>query len=107
MPPNKIWCSSGAFGTKHIAFFGKNWLYLGTKDSLTDSISLVIGIAQETLLEQEYVQGETIAKKMAWASKRETTRLEDMAYCLLGIFDVHMPLLYGEGAGLSNGYRKR
>jgi hypothetical protein len=34
---------------------------------------------------------------MKWASKRKTTRVEDVAYCLLGIFDVNMPLLYGEG----------
>ncbi|KAJ4267650.1 hypothetical protein NW762_003762 [Fusarium torreyae] len=34
---------------------------------------------------------------MSWAAWRETTRLEDQAYCLLGLFDVHMPLLYGEG----------
>jgi hypothetical protein len=33
---------------------------------------------------------------MSWASKRETTK-EDMAYCLMGLFDVDMPLLYGEG----------
>lgn len=34
---------------------------------------------------------------MSWASHRVTTRVEDMAYCLLGIFDVSMPMLYGEG----------
>jgi len=34
---------------------------------------------------------------MSWASKRQTTRIEDEAYCLLGIFGVNMPLLYGEG----------
>ncbi len=38
-----------------------------------------------------------MARKMSWASRRVTTRLEDMAYCLLGIFDVNMPLIYGEG----------
>jgi len=38
-----------------------------------------------------------VAKKMSWAAKRETTRIEDMAYCLLGIFDINMPMLYGEG----------
>ena len=37
-----------------------------------------------------------IAARMSWASERVTTRKEDMAYCLLGIFDVNMPLLYGE-----------
>ncbi|KXH57374.1 HET domain-containing protein [Colletotrichum salicis] len=39
----------------------------------------------------------SIAKRMSWASKRRTTRVEDMAYCLLGLFRVNMPLLYGEG----------
>jgi hypothetical protein len=34
---------------------------------------------------------------MSWAERRETTRKEDKAYSLLGIFDVHMPLIYGEG----------
>ncbi|KAN0095115.1 hypothetical protein V8E51_015826 [Hyaloscypha variabilis] len=34
---------------------------------------------------------------MSWASKRHATRREDIAYCLMGIFDVNMPLLYGEG----------
>ena len=38
-----------------------------------------------------------VSAKMSWAAKRETTRGEDIAYCLLGIFDVNMPLLYGEG----------
>src|SRR5450756_1783726 len=35
---------------------------------------------------------------MSWASRRSTTRSEDVAYCLMGLFDVNMPLLYGEGA---------
>jgi hypothetical protein len=38
-----------------------------------------------------------VAVRMSWAATRETTREEDMAYCLLGIFDVNMPMLYGEG----------
>ncbi|KAF1851242.1 HET-domain-containing protein [Cucurbitaria berberidis CBS 394.84] len=39
----------------------------------------------------------SIARRMKWASKRATTRVEDVAYCLMGLFDVNMPLLYGEG----------
>ncbi|KAK1657889.1 hypothetical protein BDP55DRAFT_760625 [Colletotrichum godetiae] len=35
---------------------------------------------------------------MCWVSRRTTTREEDMAYCMLGLFDINMPLLYGEGA---------
>lgn len=39
-----------------------------------------------------------VAQRMSWASKRQTTREEDMAYCLMGLFDVHMPPIYGEGS---------
>ncbi|KAK1753297.1 heterokaryon incompatibility protein-domain-containing protein [Echria macrotheca] len=39
----------------------------------------------------------SVALKMSWAATRQTTRVEDMAYCLMGIFDINMPLLYGEG----------
>ncbi len=58
----------------------------------------------ETLfLDGEDLERASVAKKMSWASKRETTRTEDMAYCLLGIFGVNMPLLYGEG---KNAFRR-
>ena len=40
----------------------------------------------------------SVARRMSWASHRSTTRVEDRAYSLLGIFDINMPLLYGEGA---------
>lgn len=55
-----------------------------------------------TGIEDEYLRGKdlrhaSIAKRMSWAARRETARIEDIAYCLLGIFDVNMPLLYGEG----------
>lgn len=38
-----------------------------------------------------------VAERISWAAKRSTSRTEDMAYCLMGLFDVNMPLLYGEG----------
>jgi len=40
----------------------------------------------------------SIAERLSWLSKRTTTRVEDMAYCMLGIFNINMPLLYGEGS---------
>ncbi|KAK0726850.1 hypothetical protein B0T26DRAFT_747240 [Lasiosphaeria miniovina] len=39
----------------------------------------------------------SIARRMLWASKGNTTRSEDLVYSLIGIFDVHIPFLYGEG----------
>lgn len=40
----------------------------------------------------------SVGQRMSWASKRMTTRIEDMAFCILGIFDINVPLLYGEGS---------
>lgn len=37
------------------------------------------------------------ARKLSWAAGRQTTRIEDRAYSLVGLFGVNMPLLYGEG----------
>lgn len=45
----------------------------------------------------DVLQSCSIAQRMSWAARRNTTRIEDAAYCLLGIFGVNMPLLYGEG----------
>lgn len=39
----------------------------------------------------------SVAERMSWVAERQTSRPEDIVYCLLGIFDIHMPLLYGEG----------
>jgi hypothetical protein len=38
----------------------------------------------------------SVAQRRFWASKRQMTRVEDIAYCLMGLFEVNIPLLYGE-----------
>ncbi len=40
----------------------------------------------------------SVSERMAWAKNRKTTRKEDEAYYLLGVFSVHLPLIYGEGS---------
>ncbi|KAH8891990.1 HET-domain-containing protein [Thozetella sp. PMI_491] len=79
-----------------VRFYSKNWSPLGSRDDLSRQITEATGI------EHEFLQGRdlrfaSVAKRMSWSSLRATTRTEDLAYCLLGIFDVNMPLLYGEG----------
>ena len=86
------WTLQELLAPSEVVFFNKFWSKLGTKASLEDPISDITGIEYLSRWGQA-----SIAQKMSWASKRETTRVEDMAYCLLGLFDVHMPPLYGEG----------
>jgi hypothetical protein len=82
-------------------FFSKSWLELGSRNELAQAISMVTNIDFEYLSDTSSLRRDlheaSIAKRMSWASSRITTRVEDLAYCLLGFFDVNKPLLYGEG----------
>jgi hypothetical protein len=78
-----------------VVFYSKGWRCLGTKSELARRLTEITGI-DERVLGGDHPSVCSIADRMSWASKRETTRDEDIAYSLLGIFDINMPLLYGE-----------
>lgn len=90
------WTLQELIAPDSVEFYSKNWTYLGTKLSLRQTISEITGI-EIRVLEGASLQSICVGKKMYWASSRVTTRLEDEAYCLMGLFNVNMPLLYGEG----------
>jgi hypothetical protein len=64
---------------------------------LNGRVSQLTGVQREYLSGVEPIESASIARRMSWAAPRQTTRVEDEAYCLLGLFGVNMPLLYGEG----------
>jgi hypothetical protein len=81
-------------------FYSRDWIMLGLKNDSTgfrNLISEITRIPVAVLDGTRPLHSLGIAERMQWASKRETTRIEDQAYCLMGIFDINMPLLYGEG----------
>jgi len=78
-----------------VEFFSKECEKLGNKASLEQHIDDVTGIPVKALRGNP-LSGFSVTERMSWADKRETTREEDKAYSLLGIFNVHMPLIYGE-----------
>ena len=88
------WTLQELLAPKYVVFYDEEWREFGSKSSLIAQISLVAGIQQDHI---HNINGASVAQKMSWASKRQTTRVEDMAYSLMGIFDVNMALLYGEG----------
>lgn len=90
------WTLQELLAPTSVRFFAEDWKFIGTKDFLSDLLSRITGIDAATLKGRP-VREESIAKRMSWASKRVTTRVEDLAYCLIGIFGVNLPLLYGEG----------
>ena len=90
------WTLQELLAPKRVLFWDQVWRYVGEKSELKDIISKVTGITAEKLEYPTTVFSASVATRMSWASKRHTSRLEDMAYCLLGIFGINMPLLYGE-----------
>jgi hypothetical protein len=90
------WTLQELIAPTSVEFFSKEGVELGNRESLERHIHEVTGIPVKALGRYP-LSGFTIHERMIWAEKRRTTRIEDKAYSLLGIFDVHMPLIYGEG----------
>ncbi|KAK3316353.1 hypothetical protein B0H66DRAFT_583058 [Apodospora peruviana] len=87
-------------------FYSKEWKLLGTRMELAEEIARITsingklirgGLANYRVKMENPLQSFSVARRISWASGRETTRVEDLAYCLMGIFNINMPLLYGEG----------
>ncbi|KAK4236512.1 HET-domain-containing protein [Achaetomium macrosporum] len=83
-----------------VNFYDSAWNFRGTRSKLAGHISSVTRIDRAILKDPRLLHTVSVAKRISWAANRETTRIEDKAYCLLGIFDVHMPLIRGEGPGV-------
>jgi hypothetical protein len=91
------WTLQELLAPKVLIFYARDWSLIGPRRRLCKEISDITGIPLDILSGRDFRQA-SVAQRMAWASKRQTTRTEDMAYCLLGIFDVNMPMVYGEGS---------
>jgi hypothetical protein len=79
-----------------VEFFLKDWEQLGDKKSLEQYIHEITGIPVKAL-QGSPLSNFSVTERLLWAEKRETTREEDKAYSLLGIFNIQIPVLYGEG----------
>lgn len=105
------WTLQELLAPRQVLFLDRSWEAIGTQNGhvkpqnkidLSQSISQITGIPVEILRPSFYptldrLKTSSVAQRMSWAAGRETSRIEDTAYCLMGIFDVNMPLLYGEG----------
>lgn len=79
-------------------FYDKRWVFFGDRNNnLATYIAAETGIGIEYIRGQKSVHEASVAERMSWGSGRETTRAEDMAYRMQGLFNINMPLLYGEG----------
>ncbi|KAF5013967.1 hypothetical protein FDECE_55 [Fusarium decemcellulare] len=91
------WTLQELVAPTNLTFFGEKWVKIGEKKTLSKQLANITGIDEDILTGTLPLGSASVAKRMSWAARRQTTRLEDVAYCLIGLFGVNMPMLYGEG----------
>ena len=96
------WTLQELIAPKHVGFYDADWQYYCTKLQGLVQIQRCTKIPWSVLSTGDLSRC-SVAQKMSWAAERTTTRIEDVAYSLMGIFGVHMPMLYGEG---KNAFRR-
>lgn len=90
------WTLQELLAPDQVEFYSKEGGYLGTKQTLEETIHEITGI-DRIALRGRHLSSFSVEERMLWASKRNTKREEDAAYFLCGIFGVYMSLIYGEG----------
>jgi len=91
------WTLQELLAPASVEFFSLEGLQLGDKGSLEHEIHNITKIPISALRKTTPFSQFDVDERLRWAERRRTTRQEDWAYCLLGIFGVFMPLIYGEG----------
>ncbi|EIW58116.1 HET-domain-containing protein, partial [Trametes versicolor FP-101664 SS1] len=92
------WTLQELIAPKRVVFLTQNWRMIGTKFGLALTLEKITNIDFNVLTGRAALDSISVARRMSWAARRETTRVKDRAYSLLGIFGVHMPTIYGEGS---------
>ncbi|KZL64960.1 het domain-containing protein [Colletotrichum incanum] len=90
------WTLQEPIAPARVEFYNSNWEMFTQKSECTWVLSCITSVAVSVLDSPSNLRQTPVAVKMSWAASRKTKRIEDRAYSLLGIFDIHMPLLYGE-----------
>ncbi|KAI6812583.1 hypothetical protein KC367_g8408 [Hortaea werneckii] len=87
------WTLQELLAPRNVAFMDQHWQLIARLPELVVTVSTVSSVDVEVLLKTAPLKSRCVAERLSWASRRSTTREEDTAYALLGIFDVNMPLL--------------
>ena len=83
------WTLQELIAPRSLKFFAGDWSHVGTKEDLTSAITDKTGIPYEVVINSDFSKA-SLAQRMSWAAGRSTSRREDAAYCLMGLFDVNM-----------------
>ena len=96
------WTLQELLAPASVEFFSQEGICLGNKRTLEQLIHEITTIPIAALRGEPLSQF-PVDERLRWSTGRNTKKLEDKAYCLLGIFDIFLPLMYGEG---ENAFRR-
>ncbi|KAL5614562.1 hypothetical protein BROUX41_004665 [Berkeleyomyces rouxiae] len=91
------WTLSELIAPRDVEFYAADWTEIGTKSSLETELCHITGIRAEVLRGTAALATCSVAERLSWAARRYTSRPEDEAYCLIGLFGINMTIMYGEG----------
>ena len=91
------WTLQEMIAPNNVQFFNMDWVCVGDKEMLTHTLTRITGVPRYILKEGLVGNRPCAAQTLLWASRRKTSRVEGRAYLLMGLLDVNMPMLYGEG----------
>ncbi|TBU23548.1 HET-domain-containing protein [Dichomitus squalens] len=91
------WTLQELIAPRSLVFLSADWEVFGTKTTLIATVAKVTGVEEGVLRHQKALSSVPVVVRMSWAANRETTRVEDRAYSLFGIFNIRLNALYGEG----------
>jgi hypothetical protein len=98
------WTLQELLAPKDVIFYNQNYSQKWTRNEVQCEIESITGIPRALLegsIDLDNVRAEDV---WTWSRDRKTTRPEDLAYCLLGLFGVSMAVIYGEGE--KNSFRR-
>lgn len=93
----RAWTLQELLAPRRVVFLYADWTELGDKRDLADVLQEITGIHRDVLTFRRPLSDFSVAHRFSWASGRDARRPEDKAYCLMGLFGIHMSVLYGEG----------
>ncbi|KAF2176903.1 hypothetical protein K469DRAFT_645047, partial [Zopfia rhizophila CBS 207.26] len=93
----RCWTLQELIAPNSVLFYSSTWKLVGSKQDLLEPISDITRVDPLVLSNKCELHELSVAKKLSWAAHRQTRRIEDQAYCLLGLLDVNISLIYGEG----------
>ena len=91
------WTLQEMVAPRDLQFFNRDWQPIGDKKALAQTLERITEVPEHILADGLEGNRPCVTQIISWAAKRTTTRVEDKTYSLMGLLDVNMPMLYGEG----------